>query len=199
MSILILASQNRGKQAEMTALLRKLPVQLAWPQDLQQQVEVQEIGKDYAANATLKAQAYATAYYEWALGDDTGLEVDALGGAPGLHSARLVGEGGSDADRRQRLLELLTSHQRPWRARFVCVVALASPDGEIYLQRGECLGEIIADERGEAGFGYDSIFQVEGTGKTMAELTMEQKNQLSHRARAVTAILPLIHEKLGLP
>ena len=199
MSILILASQNRGKQAEMAALLRKLPVQLTWPQDLQQQLEVREIGEDYAANATLKARAYASAYHEWALGDDTGLEVDVLGGAPGLHSARLVGEGGSDADRRQRLLEMLTGHQRPWRARFVCVVALASPKSEVLLRRGECPGEIVPDARGEAGFGYDPIFLVEGTDKTMAELTMEQKNQLSHRARAVTAILPLIHEKLGLP
>jgi XTP/dITP diphosphohydrolase len=199
MNNLILASQNRGKQAEMEALLRELPLQLTWPQDLQQQLVVHETGEDYAANATLKAHAFATTFNHWALGDDTGLEVDALDGAPGLHSARLVGVGGNDADRRQRLLEMLADHQRPWKARFVCVVALASPDGEIYLQRGECLGEIIPDERGEAGFGYDSIFLVKGTDKTMAELTMEQKNQLSHRARAVTALLSLIQDKLGLP
>jgi XTP/dITP diphosphohydrolase len=93
---------------------------------------------------------------------------------------------------------MLASHQRPWTARFVCVVALASPWGEVLLERGECAGEIIPQGRGEAGFGYDPIFVVEGTDKTMAELTMEQKNLLSHRARAVTAILPLIHERLGL-
>jgi XTP/dITP diphosphohydrolase len=194
---LILASQNRGKQAEMRALLGKLGLKLLYPQDFERVLEIHERGRDYAENAILKARAFAEAFGYWALGDDTGLELEALEGAPGLHSARLIGPERSDADRRQHLLTLLAVHPQPWRARFVCVVALASPAGLIELKRGECYGEIIPHARGAMGFGYDPIFLVEGEGKTMAELPMAQKNRISHRARAVEVMLPVIRTRLG--
>ncbi|TFH33693.1 MAG: RdgB/HAM1 family non-canonical purine NTP pyrophosphatase [Anaerolineales bacterium] len=194
---LILASQNLGKQGEMRALLVGLPLELLVPGDFDHALEIQETGGDYAENATLKASAFAKTLGHWTLGDDSGLEVEALEGAPGLHSARLIGPGRSDADRRQHLLTLLTAHPRPWRARFVCVVALASPGGEIETSRGECRGEIIPEQRGEWGFGYDPIFLVEGGELTMAELPMEQKNRVSHRARAFRAMLPILRKRIG--
>jgi XTP/dITP diphosphohydrolase len=195
---LILASQNPGKQAELRALLGDLLIGLIGPQDFSGSLGVAETGADYAENAILKARAFAETFGHWTLGDDTGLEVEVLDGAPGLRSARLVGPGGSDTDRREHLLALLSAYPRPWRARFVSVVALVSPEGEIEMRRGECLGEIIPEARGEGGFGYDPIFLVNGMEKTMAELTMEEKNQVSHRARAVRAILPFLQERLGL-
>jgi XTP/dITP diphosphohydrolase len=195
---LILASQNPGKQAELRALLEGLSIEVIGPQDLPHSLNVAETGSNYAENAILKARAFTQAFGYWTLGDDTGLEVEVLDGAPGLHSARLVGPGGRDADRREHLLALLSVYPRPWRARFVSVVALASPEGEVELRRGECQGEIIPEVRGEGGFGYDPIFLVNGIEKTMAELTMEEKNQVSHRARAVRAILPFLQERLGL-
>jgi len=134
----------------------------------------------------------------WALADDTGLEVEALGGRPGLRSARIVGPAGEDSDRRAALLQELAGHPRPWRAAFVCVVALADPDGELSLARGECRGEIVPGARGTGGFGYDPLFVVEDAGRTMAELTMAEKNVLSHRARAVTALRPILLERLAL-
>lgn len=189
---LILASQNPGKQAELLALLGDIGVEVMVPGDFDHMITVNEVGADYAENALLKARAFVEALGHWTLGDDTGLEVEALAGAPGLRSARWIGDGATDADRRHHLLGLLSSHPRPWRARFVSVVALVSPTGRVEMRRGECLGEIIPEERGEGGFGYDPIFLVDGTAKTMAELTMEEKNQLSHRALAVQAILPEI-------
>lgn len=195
---LILASQNRGKQAEMRALLVSLGLELLGPEDFDRALQIQETGGNYAENAILKARAFADAFGCWTLGDDTGLEVEALDGAPGLHSARLIGPGRSDADRRQHLISLLKAYPRPWRARFVSVVALASPEGEVDLKRGECPGEIIAEASGEWGFGYDPIFLVDGGDKTMAELPMEQKNLISHRAQALEAMLPILRVRLGL-
>ncbi len=178
----------------MGVLLGDLPHELMTPDAFEREIMVDETGKDYAENAALKARAFAEAFGFWTLGDDTGLEVEALGGAPGLRSARLAG---GDEERRRSLLMMLNDHARPWKARFVSVVALASPTGELILRQGECLGEIIPEPRGEMGFGYDPIFQLEGIGKTMAELTMDEKNRLSHRAQAVQAILPVLRDRLG--
>ena len=168
------------------------------PQDLELKILVEETGATYAENASLKAVAYATQSGLWTLADDSGLEVEVLDGAPGLRSARLAGEGKSDSDRRHLLLEMLVDHARPWEARFRATVALADPSGEIEFAEGQCAGEIIAEERGTGGFGYDPIFLVQGVGKTMAELEIREKNQFSHRARALEAIRPVLEARLGL-
>lgn len=197
MKRLLLATNNRGKLSEMRALLDGLGLVLLDPGALHLRLEIEESGADYAANAGLKAKAFSIASGMWCLADDTGLEVDALGGAPGLRSARLIGSEGSDRMRRQHLLALLAPLPGPWTARFRCVVALAGPEGGMDFAEGECPGEIISEERGEAGFGYDPIFLLHGIGRTMAELELEEKNRLSHRAKAVLAILPILRSRLN--
>jgi len=197
MTQLLIASRNPGKCREMRVLLQPLGVEIIDVIQLATEVQVDEIGKTYAENASLKAGIFAEHFQIWAIGDDTGLEADALEGAPGLHSARLAGPGRSDVDRRNRLLTILEPHQRPWTARFRCVVALAGPEGGIDLAEGECEGEIIPDERGDGGFGYDSIFLVKGMERTMAEISPEEKNRVSHRARAIQALLPTLKKRLG--
>src|SRR3990170_980541 len=185
-SALLIATTNPGKLAELQALLSRSGAVLT---DLRQtgiDLSVPEEGGDYAENALAKALAYAQASGLWTLADDTGLEVDALGGAPGLRSARLAED---DAARRASLLERLAKHPRPWTARFRSAVVLASPTGERAFGDGICYGEIIPDARGENGFGYDPLFVVAGTGQTMAELPFEVKNRLGHRAGAVNHLL----------
>jgi XTP/dITP diphosphohydrolase len=198
MTNLVIATGNPGKIRELRALLQHLPITLINPHDLSLILQIEEQNDSYSANAKRKALAYAEASNMWCLADDSGLEVDALEGAPGLQSARLAGPGRSDADRRSLLLELLQSHPRPWTARFRCVVALSSPTGEVTSAEGICEGEILPHERGENGFGYDPIFLLKSRDQTMAELSMEDKNQLSHRARAVHALLPVLGERLGI-
>jgi len=186
---LLLATNNPGKLEELRALLRDLPIRLTDPNDLELAQEVEEDGADYAANATLKAVAFARTSGLWTLADDTGLEVAALGGAPGLHSRRVAA---SDPERRQRLLGLLAPFPPPWTATFRCAVALASPDETVVVAHGACPGEILPVPRGAGGFGYDPLFLVARTTKTMAELSLEEKNRLSHRARAVRSLIPAI-------
>lgn len=197
---LLVATQNPGKRAEIKALLADVPgLRLLIPAEIGLLLDVPEDGSTYQENAAIKARAFASRSGLLTLADDTGLEVDALHGQPGLHSARFSPHpGATDADRRVLLLERLATHPRPWFARFRCVVALAQPDGPIAFAEGICPGEIIPQERGENGFGYDPIFLLSETGRTMAELTMTEKNTLSHRARAVHAACPVILEWLGL-
>lgn len=195
---LLLASGNRGKIKEFRDLLGNFPLRLLDLHQLGWTLAIEELEQGYDLNARMKALAYAQPSGLWTLADDSGLEVDALHGAPGPRSARLAGPGRSDADRRRHLLELLRLHPRPWRARFVCVVALASPTGDIELAQGTCDGEIIPKEHGTHGFGYDPVFKLSGLEKTMAQLTMQEKNQLSHRARAIKALLPILLKKLAL-
>jgi XTP/dITP diphosphohydrolase len=198
MKYLLLATNNIGKLREIQAILESLGIQLLTPNDAGIQLEVVEDGETYAANAARKALAFARRSNLLSLSDDSGLEVEVLDGAPGLHSARFSPKpGATDADRRALLLQCLQGHSRPWRARFHCTVALATPDGWVGLAEGNCPGEIIPVERGYNGFGYDPIFLVDGKDLTMAELEMEEKNKLSHRARAVRAAIPLIREKLS--
>ena len=183
---LLLASNNKGKLVEMQSLLADTSFQLLLLQDLGVRLEVEESGLTYAENAALKAGAGATASGLITLADDSGLEVAALGGRPGLYSARYSQTpGASDADRRAFLLQELNLHERPWFARFRCTVAIATPAGELYFSEGECSGEIIPEERGENGFGYDPIFFISHLGRTMAELSTEEKNRISHRAMAM--------------
>lgn len=193
MTPILLASTNRGKLVEIQALMRDFDLIL--PQQLGLSLEVVEDGLTYAENAARKALAFCRASGLVALADDSGLEVDVLDGAPGLHSARFSPlPGASDADRRRLLVEKCTPHPRPWRARFHCTVALAEPKGGLFFFEGECRGEIIPEERGGHGFGYDPLFLLAEINKTMAELTTAEKNQLSHRARAVKAALPLLSQ-----
>jgi len=195
---LLLATNNPGKRAEIQALLSLLPIELILPADMGLLLNVREEGRTYAENAALKATTFARASRLPTLADDSGLEVQALGGAPGLHSARYAPQpNATDADRRAYLLANLKAHPRPWLARFHCTVALATPDGQVQFAEGECRGEIIPQERGENGFGYDPIFLLPPLQRTMAELSMDEKNQLSHRARAVKAALPFILERLA--
>lgn len=194
---LLIATNNAGKVRELQALLAGYPaLTLCTPAELGLVLDPPETGSTYAENAAIKALAFAQASGLPALADDSGLEVAALGGAPGVHSARYAPQpGATDADRRLYMLaQLAASGQpQPWPARFVSVVCLALPEGLSHLAEGECRGEITAQERGSGGFGYDPIFIVEGTGHTMAELSFEDKNRLSHRARAVQAM----HTKLA--
>lgn len=196
MSSLLIASNNPGKQREFRDLLEGLSIQLIEPAAIGLDLHVEESGEDYAANATLKAKAFARESGFYTLADDSGLEVEALHGAPGKRSARIAR--GSDANRRRYLLDLLQSHPRPWRARFFCALALATPEGSIDITTGICPGEIIPDERGGGGFGYDPIFLVLGTDQTMAELSVRQKNHISHRANALREMLPILKQRLGV-
>jgi len=187
----LIATTNKGKQAEMLALLENENYILRTPQDLLISLKVNESGSTYAENARLKAAAFCKASGLPALADDSGLEVDALDGAPGLFSARFsLKPNASDADRRTLLINKLKSISRPWKARFVCTMAFALPNGNIYFSHGICRGEIIPEERGNGGFGYDPVFLCEGTSRTMAELGMPEKNLISHRAKAAMEIFP---------
>lgn len=190
---LLLASNNKGKLREIQALLQDENLELLLPTQIGLELEVAETGSTYAENAALKGVAFARAAGLLTLADDSGLEVDALGGQPGLHSARFNPKpGATDADRRHYLLERLQGSPRPWTARFRCVLALVTPEEEIRFVEGICPGEIIPEERGQNGFGYDPIFLLPELGQTMAELEVEVKNRLSHRGRAVLAARPII-------
>lgn len=193
---LIIATSNPGKLREFQALLGDLPLQLLTAANLDSVPMIHETGKTYAENAAIKARAFAAAAGIYALADDSGLEVDALEGAPGLHSARLGGPGRSDADRRRLLLDQLYGSPPPWTARFRCLAVLANPAGAIWTTEGVCEGIIIPEERGRHGFGYDPIFYLEGEQATMAELSEHRKNSLSHRARALNAMLPILQREL---
>lgn len=210
MKKLLIATNNAGKVLEILDLMREsnLQLDLLTPARLGLVLEVIEDGQTYAENAGRKALAFCQASGLPTLADDSGLEVDALQGQPGLHSARYsppVGAEpwmppplGGEAARRAWLLHNLRDIPRPWIARFHCTVALAFPGEPLQFTEGCCLGEIIPEERGSGGFGYDPIFLLPELGQTMAELSREQKNRLSHRARAIQAAIPLICSMLGI-
>jgi XTP/dITP diphosphohydrolase len=197
MKKLLLATNNAGKIKELRALLQGMKAEILTPNELGLELDVMESGDTYLENAAKKAIVFAKASGMLSLADDSGLEVAALDGAPGIYSARYSPKkGASDKDRREYLLEQLQSKPRPWMARFHCTVVLASPSGETQSSDGDCRGEIIPRERGIGGFGYDPIFLVNGMGRTMAELSMAEKNRLSHRARAIQSIWPVLVESL---
>ena len=188
MKQLLIATNNKGKIKELHDLLKDTGIELITPAQIHLDLDVLEDGQTYAENASKKAIAFARASGLVSLADDSGLEVDALDGAPGLYSARYGSSDGtklSDAERRAFLIKNLQGKPRPWTARFHAVIAVAVPNGEPHLAEGFCEGEIIPEERGTGGFGYDPVFLLSELGKTMAELSMEEKNRLSHRARAV--------------
>ncbi len=183
----VLGTHNPGKIHEIKLILGDAGWTLLSLRDFQNVGIAEEHADTYAGNAILKAQFYAAATGMVALADDSGLEVDALGGAPGVRSARYAGEHASDADRRALLLAELANTSSDNRcARFVCAIALASPDGEVLnLSEGICEGMITSAPRGNSGFGYDPLFIPDGYDRTFAELSDDIKNGISHRARAL--------------
>jgi XTP/dITP diphosphohydrolase len=159
---------------------------------------VEEDGRTFMENAVKKARYTCAATGEAALADDSGLEVDCLGGAPGVHSARFAGLPGDDEANNHRLLQLLAGVPLDRRtARFRCAVAVAFPDGELLTAEGTCEGLIVDEPRGKEGFGYDPLFYLPEYGKTVAELDLETKNRVSHRGRAMAAVCELLARKLG--
>ncbi len=182
---LLLATNNRGKVREYRLLLRGIPYEMVTPADEDITTVVAETGGSFEENARLKAAALAGESGLLSLADDSGLEVDALGGGPGSLSHRFAGEGASDADRISLLLTRLKDVPEKARtAQFRCVIAIATPEGKVNLFTGICQGLITTAPKGMHGFGYDPVFYVPELGKTMAELTLEEKNRVSHRARA---------------
>jgi XTP/dITP diphosphohydrolase len=195
MKKLLIATNNKGKVKELQELLKDTGIELVTPAQINLQMDVVEDGNTYAENATKKSVAFANASGMISLADDSGLEVEALDGAPGLYSARYSPKpNATDADRRAYLLQNLQDKPRPWTAHFHATIAIATPNGEVHLTEGICEGEIIPEERGTGGFGYDPIFLLSELGKTMAELSMDEKNHLSHRAKAVMKAKPILRE-----
>ena len=182
---LLLATGNQAKAREYKSLLSALSFELVTPAELNIITIVNETGESLEENARLKATALAAESRLPALADDSGLEVDALGGEPGRLSSRYAGEGASDMDRVNYLLARLSGV--PWEkrtARFKCVIAIAMPDGEVEFCTGECEGIITLEPKGKQGFGYDPVFYLPELSKTMAELPLDIKNQISHRGQA---------------
>ena len=193
MKKLLIATNNKGKVKELQDLLKDTGLELVTPADINLNLEVEEDGTTYAENASKKAVAFAHASGLIALADDSGLEVDALNGAPGLYSARYHPKpGANDADRRAYMVENLRGKPHPWTAHFHATIAIAVPDQDVHIVEGNCYGEIVPEERGTGGFGYDPIFLFPELNKTMAELEMAEKNRLSHRAKAVMNTIPFL-------
>ncbi len=182
---LLLATTNQGKAREYRHLLKGLPFQLVTLAEEGIHIAVDEKNTTFEENARLKATVYSNFSHLITLADDSGLEVDALGGEPGIRSARFAGDEASDEDKVERLLARVK--EVPWEkrtARFRCVIAIANPEGRTELCHGECRGLIAFEPKGNNGFGYDPIFYFPELDKTMAELPLETKNQISHRGRA---------------
>jgi XTP/dITP diphosphohydrolase len=193
---LLLATNNKGKMREYQSLLSGVPFELVSPAELGITTEVAEVGGSFEENARLKATTLARESGWLTLADDSGLEVDALNGEPGTLSARYAGEGASDKDRVNYLLSRLEDVPGEKRtARFRCVIAIATPGGEVEFCSGECEGLIAFAPRGDKGFGYDPIFYLPELDKTMAELTLEIKNKVSHRAKAAEKARELLVRK----
>ncbi len=185
MRALLLATTNRHKLEEFYTIFSDLPLTLQSLREVHIDMDVEETGQTFAENAQLKALAYARASGILSLADDSGLEIDALGGAPGVLSARFAGQDTPYEERFRLLigqLRGLTGEQR--RARFRCAIALAEPDGYCRVVEGTIEGVVAESPRGTGGFGYDPIFLLPELGRTFAELTTEQKNRISHRGRA---------------
>ncbi len=195
MKKLLIATNNKGKLLEFQDLLKDTGIELITPADIGLDIDVEEDGATYTENAVKKAVAFAQASGLISLADDSGLEVDALEGAPGLYSARYHPRpGANDADRRAYMLENLKDKPRPWTAHFHATIAIATSEKNVEVVEGDCYGEIIPHERGTGGFGYDPIFLFPELNKTMAELEMEEKNSLSHRAKAVMNAIPVLRK-----
>jgi XTP/dITP diphosphohydrolase len=189
---LLIASKNRGKVLEIRTLLGlalQKVVEVVTLAELPDVEQPRENGKTFSENARIKALHYAKAHKILCIADDSGLAVDALGGLPGVRSARFAGEGASDAANNMHLLHELAPFARPWKAAFVCVAVAGLPQRVVAEATGKVEGEILTEGRGRDGFGYDPLFFVPSLGKTMAELSTAEKNQVSHRGYALRALI----------
>lgn len=194
---IVLASGNKGKIAEFQRLLDGMDIIVRPMNDFPQIGEIIEDGETFAENALIKARTVAQATGRAALADDSGLMVDFLDGAPGIYSARFAGEQGNDAANNAKLLDLLKDVPEEKRTgQFFCAIALVLPDGREYTVEGICPGRILTELRGAGGFGYDPLFYVEEYQKTFAELSMEEKNSISHRGRANKKAVEIIKKLL---
>lgn len=200
MKKLVLATENQDKAQEIRAILSEgVSIEILTLADFSGITLAPEKGQTYQENATAKALTVARATGSIALGDDTGLEVDALSGAPGLYSARFAGEKATYADNRKKLLSDLFGVSAEKRgARFLCTVAVAWPDATVKVVEGSCLGRITEGETGSLGFGYDPIFYVPECGKTFAELSPDEKNKVSHRGKAVRAAMDILKREVNI-
>lgn len=197
---LILATQNQGKVREMREILAPFDFELLSLSDMGlQDMEIIEDGDTFEENSLIKAKAVCEASGEAALADDSGLCVDALGGEPGVYSARFAGEHCSYEDNNAKLLGLMQGIEPERRgARFVTVITLLWPDGSRVIAKGECKGRIIESPRGEGGFGYDPVFVPDGHSKSFSEMNAEEKNALSHRGNALRKLRELLEERASL-
>ncbi len=194
---LVIASNNKNKINEIREKFSGIAdLNLVPLYELESPPEVIEDGKTFEENAVKKAEAIARYSNMPVLSDDSGLMVEALGGRPGVHSARYGGFGSSDGKKNELLLSEMLEIKENRKAKFVCVVAIAYPDGESQTARGECHGEIAAEPAGEMGFGYDPVFFLPEFGRTMAQLTLEEKNRISHRAVALEKARRILEEKI---
>lgn len=193
----MLATKNRGKIEEFISLLRGVFQKIMTLTDLDSAPDIVEDGNTFRENALKKARSISEFTQKLVLADDSGLEVEALGGRPGIFSSRYAGEGARDKDNIDKLLRELSGLSNR-KGRFVCSIALVSPDGKEIVAEGACEGIIIDEPRGESGFGYDPVFLIPEMNKTFAELGPEEKNRISHRARAVKALISLINRQEGL-
>mgnify|MGYP000745438493 CR=1 FL=1 len=192
---IVLATTNQGKAAEFAALLKELPVEVRTLKDYPQIPDIIEDGNTFIDNALIKARTVAKACGQVAMADDSGLMVDVLNGAPGIFSARFAGEEKDDAKNTAKLLNLLKDTAEAQRgAQFCCAIAIVLPDGREYTTEGICRGQITFAPAGSGGFGYDPVFYVPKLQKTFAELSMGEKNAVSHRGIANAQALEILQK-----
>lgn len=196
---LLLGTRNRNKVAELLAMLKDLPVKIVTLLDYPEIGPVIEDGKTYHENVSKKALTFARHTGIVTIADDSGLEVDAMAGRPGVHSSRFAGEDATDKENIEKLLKLMAGVEREKRkARFVCVIAMARPSGEVDFIEGELYGEIGFDRSGENGFGYDPVFIMPDTGRSLAQMEFEEKNRISHRGKAMAKVRELLLSRGGV-
>ncbi len=195
--LLVVATKNKGKLNEIKEITRDLPLNVISMEEAGISEDIDETGSTFEENALIKARAVHGIIGAMVMADDSGLEVDWLNGAPGVHTSRFAGEGASDMDKINKLLGLMKGVPFEKRkARFVCAIAVIMPDGESFTVRGTCEGYICEEPRGKNGFGYDPVFYLEEFGKTMAEIDLDTKNSISHRGKALRLMAEELKRKL---
>lgn len=194
---MVIATWNKGKIREIREALKGLGLRIKGLEDFPDVPEIEEDGKTFIENALKKARFYSKYLGRWTLADDSGLEVDYLNGLPGIYSARYAGEKASNQENNIKLLKEMKRVPFSKRgARFRCVLVLASPDGKEAIVEGSCRGRIGFEEKGKRGFGYDPLFFLPKLGRTMAEISLQEKNQISHRGKALRKLRRIIRNLL---